>query len=94
MPRINRDDRTPAHVRAVREVHGIARYDELAKLAERGELKSLPRSTGGPTDISSEEELVALFKSAGRAEAIAEAEREPAARAESIDELLDLIDHV
>ncbi|WP_172121166.1 hypothetical protein [Actinomyces faecalis] len=27
MPRINRDDRTPAHFRAMREAHGIARPD-------------------------------------------------------------------
>lgn len=41
-------------------------YDELALMAERGELKPLPNSTGGPTNINSEEELVALFKAAGR----------------------------
>lgn len=41
-------------------------YDELALMAESGELKSLPNSTGGPININSEEELVAIFKEAGR----------------------------
>lgn len=54
MPRINRDDCTLARVRAMREVHGIVRSNELAKKAERGELKLLPRSTGGPSDINNE----------------------------------------